>query len=428
MKRMLCVLLALSVLVSMLWCGIATAETWYVYTPNGQTLNLRDSVTNKIIGHIPYGTALEPDESRSTQTAAYVTYNGISGLAKWSFLQREMPEPRGNAVAATPTPVPEVLYDGGNKTNQGTPQSYQFEVTAQGAYIQYANKKNKGEGKKYETLEITSTDNIVITADVPKGKKIDYWVINGLRYDFSKTVKSIRLTDADEDYDFEVVYTKSVSQSLISAEDIQAARTDEVKEIKTVNAKLCHVSEKLQRGGGWLESFDFTNDYTNRVTKKKELGGQITAYVKASATVTKKVEGWKFNETKLYPNSTVTYFIVHTLNRSMVYEPIFIKTSKSATVADTAKTQDDTVYCKVICHGCSFSGSTYKGATAGVVPAGTQIKVVNQTGGTCSGWEVNGSALYTWLKIGANKLKVKNTSNTITRTINKDTTINCYGA
>ena len=64
------------------------AETWYVYTKNGKTLNLRDEYTNKVIGNIPYGTALEPDPGKSTEKAAYVTYKGISGFVKWEFLQK----------------------------------------------------------------------------------------------------------------------------------------------------------------------------------------------------------------------------------------------------------------------------------------------------------------------------------------------------
>ncbi len=344
MKRMLCVLLALSMLIPMVCCGIAAAETWYVYTPNGKMLNLRDPHSNNVIGRIPNGTALEPDENLSTETAAYVTYNGMSGFVKWTFLQRANPTPSANSttVAITPplvtpvlvTPAPaaptqEVLYRRGDKASQEGPQVYQFEISVQGAFIQYANAKNKGEGQMYETLAVDSTDNIVITADVPRGTRIDYWVINGFRYDFSKTVKSIRMTEMDEDYVVEVVYTKSHSKTLFSEEDIEAARTDDVKEIRTVNAKLCHVSEKLRRGGGWLTEFDFTNDYINRVTKKTEPGGQITAYVKANVTSSKKVTGWKFNETKLYPNSTVNYFIVHTLGRSMIYEPIFVKVRKT---------------------------------------------------------------------------------------------------
>ncbi|MBQ4435639.1 MAG: hypothetical protein II879_06030, partial [Clostridia bacterium] len=82
MKRFLS-FIVLAVLVVTLLPLQAMSETWYVYTANGKTLNLRDPYTNRVIGHIPYGTALEPDSNLSTQTAAYVTYNGVTGFAQW---------------------------------------------------------------------------------------------------------------------------------------------------------------------------------------------------------------------------------------------------------------------------------------------------------------------------------------------------------
>lgn len=84
MKRLTAYFLALILLAAAL---PARAETWYVYTKNGKTLNLRDEYTNEVIGNIPYGTALEPDSGKSTEKAAYVTYKGVSGFVKWSFLR-----------------------------------------------------------------------------------------------------------------------------------------------------------------------------------------------------------------------------------------------------------------------------------------------------------------------------------------------------
>ncbi len=99
----------------------ASADTWYVYTQNGKTLNLRSEYTNEVIGHIPYGTALEPDMSRSTASQAYVTYKNISGYVKWSFLQRNQPVSRKqlaanqastNMATAIPVvqPTPQIIY------------------------------------------------------------------------------------------------------------------------------------------------------------------------------------------------------------------------------------------------------------------------------------------------------------------------------
>ena len=94
-KQLFCSLLA----ILLFSVSLATAETWYVYTSNGKTLNLRSEYNNAVIGHIPYGTALEPDMSRSTETFAYVTYKNTSGFVKWSFLQRNQPAARATSTA-----------------------------------------------------------------------------------------------------------------------------------------------------------------------------------------------------------------------------------------------------------------------------------------------------------------------------------------
>ena len=85
-------------------CCAACAETFYVYTENGKTLNLRSATDNKVIANIPYGTALEPDDALSTETAAYVTYKGESGYVKWKYLVREKPAAR-KKTASTPEPT-----------------------------------------------------------------------------------------------------------------------------------------------------------------------------------------------------------------------------------------------------------------------------------------------------------------------------------
>ena len=78
-KRRLTALVAAVLLLTMVPMWPTGAQTVWVYTKNGKTLNLRDEYTNKVIGHIPYGTKLETDPSKDAQTAAYVTYKGVSG-------------------------------------------------------------------------------------------------------------------------------------------------------------------------------------------------------------------------------------------------------------------------------------------------------------------------------------------------------------
>lgn len=423
MKRFIAWFLALILLAAAL---PVQAETWYVYTKNGKTLNLRDEYTNKVIGNIPYGTALEPDTGKSTEKAAYVTYKGKSGFVKWEFLQKTKPKPRKKTTEkASSEGVP-------YQANSGVPyqgqQAASFQITARGAYIQYAS-GTKGAGDKWASLRVSPSDTVVITADVPKGKKIDYWVINGVQYDFNETVKTIRLTKADADFTLEAVYKNAGSETLLSPQAIQDARTGERLLVKTINAQMCHLTRTDKGAGGWMKEFDFTDDYQNRASGEWETGGQVTARVKATIPKNKKVRGWKFNETELYPNSTVTHFIVRTLNAEMTYEPIF---GTKKTTAEPPRQPDERIttpeqeiYCTVTCRGCTFSGGGYTNATSGKVKAGTKITVHTDYGGGVSKWTVNGTTLMRATKVGKKTIRETSTANSFSKTINQDTSIVC---
>ena len=102
MKRILYSAAVLALLVCL--SSLSVADTFYVYTENGKTLNLRSATDNKVIANIPYGTALEPDSELSTETAAYVTYKGESGYVKWKYLVKEKPASR-KRTSATPEPA-----------------------------------------------------------------------------------------------------------------------------------------------------------------------------------------------------------------------------------------------------------------------------------------------------------------------------------
>lgn len=283
---------------------------------------------------------------------------------------------------------------------------------------------------------MSAGDNIVITADVPRGKKIDYWVINGIRYDFNEKIKSMRLTKADTDFQFEVVYTNSESRTLISPQIIQDTRTGGLLLLKTIHAQMCHLNRSDKGAGGWMTSFDFTEDYVNLASNEMEDGGQITSKVKAVVPKNRKIRGWKFNETELYPNSPVTHFIVRTLNTSMTYEPILGKKNTPTPAKPPAPKFPRPVvpappitpieYFTVNCTGCKFSGGGYSNATSGQVPKGTKI-TVNSDYFDVDRWTINGSVVYSYLKTidGQSFIMEPSTAKTLTRTIKQNTDIVC---
>lgn len=295
----------------LLLCAVATAlaGTYYVYTQNGKGLNLRSPKDNKVIAVIPYGTRLETDDNLSTETSAYVTYAGKSGYAKWEFLIKDPPPAKGsNGKAPTITQPPAA---------QTLPMDGEGEITIEaiGASISYV-----FYGGYYSAVSYDIPQTLEIKAD----RKPEYWVINGVRYDFEDTVPdSFILSGARSSMTIEAVPKNSGSATLLSENDIQAMRTGETLIVDTIHAKLCHVRAKGSGAGGWITEFDFTDDYINRATNSWERGGQVTCRVRADIPNGKKISYWKFNEAKLDFNTNVTQFLVRTLNASMTYEPIF---------------------------------------------------------------------------------------------------------
>ncbi|MBR4710400.1 MAG: hypothetical protein IKP10_00095 [Clostridia bacterium] len=401
MKRSWRVFLA-ALLVLCMCAGMALADTFYVRTDIESALSLRDENTNAVLTTIPAGTPLEPDGVKSTDLCAYVTYGGFSGFVLWNYLTRTAPDqapapapvPEPDPEPA-PAPVPEPLPEP-DPEPAPEPVPEVLTLRAIGAVIPRANEKNKAEGPEMTEMTVTPEDNVVITSQPPKGKKVDYWVFNGVRYVFNDPVQHFRMTDFDRSWTVEVVYTKSDAETVRSEADIQAGRTGEPLVAEVINGELCHCTRGLHGGGGWMKTFDFTQDYLNKATNSTEQGGQLTAKIRASIPTGKTVTGWKFGETKLFPSRLVTDFVARTLDTSMVYEPIF-----------------ETQYVTVRCINCSFSGGGYSGATSGSVPIGTTITVHAHGGSTENYWEINGSTSGP-------------SGQTFSRKINVNTTIRCY--
>ncbi len=404
--------LLIAVMALIVFAVSAQADTFYVKTDGDLALTIRDEYTNDPIGYIPPGEAVTPDPEKSTELAAYVTYNGVSGYVLWRYLSRTAPDQ--TAPDPEPTPAPDIVP----VTQEVTLDDGEYKITVTGGVIHRANPRNhKAEGAEMTSVTVTAEDHVIISASVPKGQKIDYWVINGIRYDFDHQVKSFRLTHADRDWTFEIVYTKGKPETLLTADQILAGRTGDRLLVKAEHGELCHIKSGTKGAGGWITEFDFTNDYTNRATGAQEQGGQVTAKVRAVIPRGKTVSGWKFDETELYPNREVTWLLPHMLNTSMTYEPIF--TGKATSKPDVTTPATQVQYYTVTCVRCTFSGGGYSNATSGTVPGGTKITVKANGGYGCE-WYVNGSQVASGGQWG------DSWPSSITRTINTNTRIEAY--
>ena len=171
----------------------ALATLWYVNTPNGKSVNIRDQY-NAVIGQIPYGESVIPEGDKCTETVAFVEYRGVSGYVKWQYLSQEKPEARKKNASQ-------------QKVESGTTVTYgegQHTISVTGGVLQFQNKKKKATGTKYTEVKFDEPVSLVVTASIPKKKKIDYWVINGAKLQLKS--KSFGIIGEDEDITIKIVY------------------------------------------------------------------------------------------------------------------------------------------------------------------------------------------------------------------------------
>ena len=150
----------------------------------------------------------------------------------------------------------------------------------------------------------------------------DYWVINGMRFDFQYGVSMITVFRLKEDMTFEVVYSRQKAKTLKSAEQIQAERTGEKLTVECVGGRMCLVKYSTTRVGDYFTEFDFTDDYINPETKRPITGGSIDVKVIASAIGGhNKVNYWEINGVDFLFSSYSNYISVHGISKSTVFVP-----------------------------------------------------------------------------------------------------------
>ena len=141
--RMKKAVLPILVLLLVCLCASALGDIWYVKTPNGKSVNIRDT-SNNVIGQIPYGESVIPESDKCTETVAYVEYHGVSGYVKWNYLVREQPDPWKKSSKTTK------IVESGETVIYGEGQ---HSVSITGGVLQFQNKKKKATGTKYSEVK-----------------------------------------------------------------------------------------------------------------------------------------------------------------------------------------------------------------------------------------------------------------------------------
>jgi len=318
----------------------------------------------------------------------YCCYSNKTGKTNTDMVPLFVTDRSGNRIngdAAAPAATPAPVADDEEVTF--APAEGAKILRAIGCVIHFVDKDGNIKGDSFTELNFgeeyyntltrkTVTDGSVdvkISAEIPKGKKVAYWVINGAKYTFNNEVKSFTLREVPYGMVIEAVLSGNTAQTLPSTEEIQQQRTGETLLVETKSARMSHVNDKNKASGGSFTEFDFTDDFTNNATGETEQGGRVTVRVAASIPEGKLVTYWRFNGARLNFNSDVSSFVVENLAESMLYQPVFY--TKTTPVPEYS----------ISCKNCTFSGGGYSNAKSGTVPYGTKI-TITPGGNSYLGW------------------------------------------
>lgn len=104
--------------------AMAANKTYYVYTSNGKTLNMRRAPvthTNNLVTHIPFGAKVTVERYEQNHKWAYVGYNGMHGYVMTRFLVDYKP------ARPTPKATPKPTTDSG-KVDYSNFQAVDYDV------------------------------------------------------------------------------------------------------------------------------------------------------------------------------------------------------------------------------------------------------------------------------------------------------------
>ena len=313
------------------------------------------------------------------QKAAGLAETGVAFPETLRRLSEEHLRLTNPGAITTPTPAP----------NAENAPDGEFVLRAVGATLQLLD-GTREVGAKTDRLTFSRQGSVDfrVAYDSAAGKRIDYWVIDGVAYHFNNRVKSFTVRGLRQDMIIECVMDGKGSFTKPDAETVRQRRTGEPLLVKSINAKMCFLkSASLTSGaGGYFNEFDFTNDYKNRASNRQEEGGSVTLRVTASIPKGKKLSHWKFNDVRFYFGPATEYFKAEQIAACMTYEAVSGAAASTAAPTVAPSQMPPLKFYTVSCSGCTFSGSGYNGARSGKVIAGAKITVTaDSTPGKWSG-------------------------------------------
>ena len=217
-------------------------------------------------------------------------------------------------------------------------------------YLQLLTAKNNASGTKYREFDFEEsyyspvrktyfpggTLSCYVTATIPKKAEVDYWLINGVKYQFpgNKVVK-FRLLDLNEATTIEPVF-KGMAPTLAEARPAEAEELEYKVTPRTMRCINCwgrFMNLNRSPMGEKYEEFNFEEIYTNPVTRKKMPGGKLDIYLSTKAPKGTMVDTWYINGVGYQFPPVVLNIRVMDLNEDTTYEVRFraVRTSATAT-------------------------------------------------------------------------------------------------
>ena len=207
------------------------------------------------------------------------------------------------------------------------------------SYFQFLTKNNNASGTKYTEFDFENvyldpilrtycpagTLTCYVTAVIPKNAKIDYWLINGVKYQFPESnVTKFRLLELDEATTIEPVFTNASplpANARPETEELVAKVTP--RTMRCINCWGQFMNASGRPSGEEYREFEFEDGYMNQVTQQALPGGKLDIFLSTRAPKGTTVDMWLINNVKYQFPQVVTKIRVLDLDEDTTYEVRF---------------------------------------------------------------------------------------------------------
>ena len=215
-------------------------------------------------------------------------------------------------------------------------------------YLQLLTQKDNASGTQYTEFDFEDpyynpvtkethpggTLDFYVTAVIPRKAEIDYWLINGVKYQFpDNKITKFRVLGLNEATTIEAVF-KGMTPSYGKSHDPRAEELEYQAPhvMRCINCWGQFMNDKGKPAGKEYLEFDFDQTYTDPVAKKKLPGGHLDIFLSTKLPKDSTVATWAINGVWYQFPQTVKRIRVMGLDEATLYEVLY-KGVASATPA-----------------------------------------------------------------------------------------------